>query len=53
MDGFANSKFGIVGALDLLNLISSKYAGMLCDFLVEYGNPIAKNAIETYYGGYI
>ncbi|SEH88540.1 Transglutaminase-like superfamily protein [Ruminococcus flavefaciens] len=51
MDGFANSKFGIVGALDLLNSISSKYAGMLCDFLVEYGNPIAKNAIETYYGG--
>lgn len=51
MDGFASSKYGIIGALDLLNEISPKYAGMLCDFLVEYGTPIAENAAETYYKG--
>lgn len=37
MNGFANSKYGIIGALDLLNNLSPKYVGMLCDFLVEYG----------------
>ena len=51
MDGFANSKYGIIGALDLLNEISPKYAGVLCDFLVEYGTPIADNAAEIYYSG--
>lgn len=51
MDGFANSKYGIIGALDVLNELSPKYAGMLCDFLAEYGTPIAENAAETYYNG--
>lgn len=51
MNGFANSRYGIIGALDLLNAISPKYAGMLCDFLVEYGTPIAETAAETYYMG--
>lgn len=37
MDGFANSKYGIISALDLLNELSPKYTGMLCDFLAEYG----------------
>lgn len=42
MDGFANSSYGIIGALDLLNNLSPKYAGMLCDFLVEYGSNGAR-----------
>lgn len=37
MDGFANSKYGIISALDLLNELSPKYIGILCDFLAEYG----------------
>lgn len=42
MDGFANSSYGIIGALDLLNELSPKYAGMLCDFLVAYGTSGAE-----------
>ena len=48
MDGFANSKYGIIGALDLLNEISPKYAGVLCDFLVEYGSSGAAVIDEIY-----
>lgn len=51
MDGFANSSYGILGALDLLNAISPKYAGMLCDFLVEFGTPLGENIAETYNNG--
>lgn len=42
MNGFANSKYGIIGALDLLNELSPKYAAMLCDFLLEYGTTGAE-----------
>lgn len=48
MDGFANSKYGIIGALDLLNGISPKYTGMLCDFLVEYGSSGARIIEDVY-----
>lgn len=48
MDGFANSSYGIIGALDLLNELSPKYAGMLCDFLVAYGTSGAET-IAMYY----
>lgn len=51
MDGFANSRYGILGALDLLNAISPKYAGMLCDFLVEFGTPLGENIAKTYNNG--
>jgi hypothetical protein len=51
MDGFANSSYGIIGALDLLNVISPKNTEILCDFLVEYGTHLAENVAETYYSG--
>ena len=48
MDGFANSSYGIIGALDLLNALSPECANMLCDFLVEYGTSGAET-IAMYY----
>ena len=48
MDGFANSSYGIIGSLDLLNALSPECANMLCDFLVEYGTSGAET-IAMYY----
>ncbi len=51
MNGFANSSYGILGALDLLNAISPKYAGMLCDFLSMYGVAGAETIAKHYQNG--